>query len=179
MAELSQKSEIVRAAAGSLLTAQLLCWHIAIMAEVEARLPERRLLPNLLAPAIEHAADALSMKFRDTITSFSALGQIRDVTAVDLLVELARSEDGMVRLDEASLRQPHLASGIEALIHGQKGSFVQPFSDHLLLDTRSRLLVVEDPQLIFYLRQMTREQLAAVLARGSQFTATGFHIIRT
>jgi hypothetical protein len=137
-----RKAEISRASAGSLLTAQMLCWQIAVTAGVEETEPGRKAVRTDLAHARAKVTERLKLKYHDVVVDFITRDRPDEAVCVDLLLELARASDGIVKLDG----QP------AELFEGLGGA-------HLFHDPRGRRLVADDPQFRFYLGQLHRDDL--------------------
>jgi hypothetical protein len=137
-----RKAEISRTSAGSLLTAQMLCWQIAVTAGVEQTEPSRKPVRTDLAHARAKVTERLKLKYHDVVADFITRDRPDEAVCVDLLLDLARAEDGIVKL-----------TGQRAeLFTGLRG-------DHLFHDPRGQRLVVDDPQFRFYLKQLHRDDL--------------------
>lgn len=162
--ELVGKSEIVRASAGSLNIAQVLCKHMVALAGIRETQTTTTPVDTPLAKAIHKAMNVMALKFETTARSFAALGGPHDRLCLELLHELAESKDGMLRLWQLRHRRPELAAGIERFITTRPVDSLdeqRPNLDrNLLYDAESATLVIDDPQLTFYLRQLNFEQLA-------------------
>lgn len=137
-----RKAEISRAAAGSLLTAQMLCWQIAVTAGVERTEPRRRAVRTDLAHARAKVTERLKLRYHDVVLDFVTRDRPDEAVCVDLLLELARTADGILKLDG------HRAE----LFEGLRG-------DHLFHDPRGNRLIADDPQFRFYLGQLRRDDL--------------------
>ncbi|HEY7415586.1 MAG TPA: toll/interleukin-1 receptor domain-containing protein [Ktedonobacteraceae bacterium] len=114
--------------------------------------------------AIEHVMSVLGQKFRESIRRFIAMGTPRDVTALRLLEELAISEDGYLLLPQLKENKPDLAPGIERFL---KERWIEQLyqacpdsTNHLYFDEIRQALVIDDPQLAFYLKQSRFSTLA-------------------
>ncbi len=137
-----RKAEISRAAAGSLLTAQMLCWQIAVTAGVEQTEPKRRVVRTELAHARAKVTDRLKLKYHDVVVDFITRDRPDEAVCVDLLLELARTPAGILKLD------------------GQRAELFEGLrDDHLFHDPRGHRLVADDPQFRFYLGQLHRDDL--------------------
>ncbi|GAB3009416.1 hypothetical protein GCM10027184_79310 [Saccharothrix stipae] len=137
-----RKAEISRASAGSLLTAQMLCWQVAVTAGVEQTEPSRRSVRTDLAHARAKVTERLKLKYHDVVVDFITRDRPDEAVCVDLLLELARTPDGILKLDG---QRTDLFEGLRA--------------DHLFHDPRGHRLVADDPQFRFYLGQLHRDDL--------------------
>lgn len=89
-----------------------------------------------------------------------------DTTCITILAELMRSVDGILDLHELR-RRPDLRRGIDALIARGTGNTadLEYIGQHMLYEPKAGRLSVEDPQLMFYLRQQSIDRLAASLGK--------------
>lgn len=143
-----RKAEISRASAGSLLTAQMLCWQIAVTAGVEQTEPGRKAVRTDLAHARAKVTERLKVKYHDVVVDFVTRDRPDEAVCVDLLLELARTPDGVLKLDGQRAE----------LFEGLRG-------DHLFHDPRGRRLVADDPQFRFYLGQLRRDDLVELAGK--------------
>ncbi|MER5263005.1 TIR domain-containing protein [Actinosynnema sp. NPDC002837] len=143
-----RKAEISRASAGSLLTAQMLCWQIAVTAGVEQTEPGRKAVRTDLAHARAKVTERLKLKYHDVVVDFVTRDRPDEAVCVDLLLELARTPDGVLKLDGQRAE----------LFEGLRG-------DHLFHDPRGRRLVADDPQFRFYLGQLRRDDLVELAGK--------------
>jgi hypothetical protein len=157
------KSEIIVASKGSLQTAQTLCWQLASLAGVQKTAAETLTIPTDIAHAIDLVTERLALRFRPVVERFTMLDGPSDTLCIDLLFELARGEDGILRLDAVWDAWPAARPAIERVfIHGLPGGFCDEkaeIAEHLHYDPRRRQLVADDPEFLFYLSHLTREEL--------------------
>ncbi|GAC1673460.1 MAG: hypothetical protein PVS3B1_13380 [Ktedonobacteraceae bacterium] len=162
--KIDRKSEIVMAASGSLNVAQFLCFNICQREEVLATQDQTRLIQPSITHAISEVMADLSMKFSEPVKHFVAMGGHRDSTCLKLLEELVRSDNGALSLPALKYRRPDLAKGVEQFI--QQNWMDTHYKEHpqllnfLFFDPTTHTLVIDDPQLIFYLTQLSFEALA-------------------
>ena len=90
-----------------------------------------------------------------------------DTTCIALLAELANRPDGLLDLRDLRERRTDIRTGIDALLAMDADSVtgLEQIGRHLLYDPSSGRLLIEDPQLMFYLRQRTIEQLAVAVGK--------------
>jgi hypothetical protein len=116
----------------------------------------------------------LGRKFDQTIRQFIALGGPRDLTSLRLLEELVLREDGSLPLLQLKYRNPQLEQGIERFITEkwmEKLYNVYPEAEnHLAFDTSRQTLIIDDPQLDFYLKQVRLASLAREVGKLPQLT---------
>jgi DNA polymerase III delta prime subunit len=163
--ELLGKSEIVRTAAGSLLIAQKLCQHSAALAGIRETQATFTPVTSDLPRAVGTVMEQMASKFGGLVQSFAALDGPSHRLCIELLMELAVTKDGTLPLRSLRERRADLAAGIDRFIENRlMGTLAERHEDHdqhLLYEHETATLVIDDPQLTFYLRQLTPEQLAA------------------
>jgi TIR domain len=167
-----QRPRIVRVSAGSLVTAQSLCSHLATMADIERTAPERTVVRTDVREASLRVAEELRIKYQEMASAFASLDEPAEDTCIEMLLGLAQTEDGVLRLDSFLSDNPQHADVIERVFPhpDARGTERDPaISRHLYYDPRGRRLVADDPQLIFYLRQLRREDL--LTAAGKRLPA--------
>ncbi|MGH4002027.1 MAG: hypothetical protein ACRDTJ_31700, partial [Pseudonocardiaceae bacterium] len=114
--DLIGKAEIVRASAGSLNVAQVLCKHAVALAGIRETQTITTPVEPHLAEAIHQAMAVMKRKFGEVVRSFAALGGPHDRLSIELLRELGEAKDGMLRLWQLRDRRPELAAGINRFI---------------------------------------------------------------
>ena len=165
----SHPDEIVSAAAGSLLVAQMLCWELAVLAGVDATQDGPKTVTTAVGQAIEQAVQSCRTKYEPVLAKFAMLDGPKDTICLTLLAELASSADGIISLNELRTRRRDLQGGIEAFLAKSGDSFsglLNRIGQHLLYEPSTGRLLAEDPQLMFYLRHKPIEQLAAALGKN-------------
>ncbi len=161
-----RKSEIVRAASGSLNIAQYICYNICSSEDVLQTFQgtQRLSIRCDVGVAVADVLKDLSMKFDEPLRCFAALGGHKNAIALRLLEELARCEDGFLSLPDLRSKRPDLATGISRFINEQWiDTLYQNHPDsrrQFFFDRMGAALVADDPQLIFYLGRTSLSQLA-------------------
>lgn len=150
------KAEIARSASGSLNVAQLLCYHLAARQGIEETQPVTEILSANLEAAISEVMEGeLALKFEDTIRCFVGLDGQNGATCLEILNELARSQKGYLSLRHFKDSRPDLSEGLEKFIREEQflGLYRScPESEgYLLYDPTLSAIIVDDPQLTFYL----------------------------
>jgi hypothetical protein len=106
----------------------------------------------------------LSRKFGEPVRRFAAMGGARDATSLLLLEELANSVDGFISLPHLSRKRPDMAQHPGRLLTEQwmeKRYHTCPECEqHFFFDQTIQALVIDDPQLGFYLKQLRFSTLA-------------------
>jgi uncharacterized protein DUF4062/TIR domain-containing protein len=158
------KAEIVRASAGSLNIAQVLCKYAVALAGVRETQTITTTVEPHLAEAIHQAMTVMVRKFGEMVRRFAALGGPHDRLCLEMLRELGEAKEGMLRLWQLRDRRPELAAGIKRFIDQRPidglGERHANLDRQLIYDAESATLVIDDPQLMFYLRQLNLEQIA-------------------
>lgn len=153
-----RKSEIVSVANGSLNIAQMLCSKLAAR---EGIWQTRNYITNIecyLEDEIEEIKRVMDLKYGNFIRSFALLGGRRSHTCIQILMALVRDEEGYLSLVDPKNRNSDLGSAIEEFIseeYLQRLKKVFPdYKKFIFYDEYALALVIDDPQLIFYLLQM-------------------------
>jgi len=166
----ARRAEIVSGASGSLNIAQLLCYHLCALQEIEFTQEKSTNVDADLHAAISRVMEQVAPKFRDMIRFFASLGGRRDFTSIEILKELAQSEDGFLSFSQLEYRRPDLVAGsrrfldercMDELYRRIPGSI-----NHLLFDQDVPALVIDDPQLTFYLAQTPASTLMQVAGKS-------------
>ena len=164
-----KKSDIVRAAHGSLNIAQLLCFHIAASQNINETQTTAKVINCDLDKAVPRVLELLELKFEETVRRFSLLGGSGDRTCIELLQELARTGDGFLPLHHIRDARPNIAKGIDNLI---KSNLIETLykeypkcENHLFYDKSTPALVIDDPQFRFYLLQTPPDKLARLTGK--------------
>ncbi|MEU5694640.1 TIR domain-containing protein [Actinosynnema sp. NPDC020468] len=144
----ADKAGIVRAAGGSLLTTQMLCWQLVVDARITETAPTRTDVPADLGVTLPRVAAQLATRYEGAVAAFGALDPPTESRCLELLLELGNSPTGDLRLTAPF---PHALPDV--------------VSRHLFHDRRGGRLVVDDPQFLFYLRQSSREDLVGLTGR--------------
>lgn len=159
-----RRAEFVTAAYGSFFTAQQLCYAAALQAGI-AKTKELSTIVELgprdvLATVLKD----LSFKYRELLINFAAYDEQAPPrgAGLALLWLLAQGDEGSVSLALASLRHPQLTPAFAWLRAHLQGLFARTALERLFYwNVRAGVLSLEDPQLVFYLRNLAWPQLAA------------------
>jgi hypothetical protein len=157
------RAEIILASAGSLLTAQMLCWHLAMMAGIEHTVDKLATVVTDIGRARAGVTESLRMKYQPMVDEFVALDEPTESLCIELLLRLARMPDGILRLETVREERSDLEGPIDRVfVHGLPNGFDGKharIAEHLYYDPRARRLIADDPQLIFYACQLNRDEL--------------------
>lgn len=153
----SRPNEIATVASGSLNVAQLLCFHLCALNGIEETQPTTRSIRGALDDAVARVMEQIEPKYGSTARVFASLGGRRDLTTIEILRELSRTPDGFVSLEQFRSDHPNLSDGIERFVKQKQVDRVYesvPDSrTFLLFDYDNPALVIDDPQLAFFLEQ--------------------------
>ena len=168
-----RKSEIVSTSNGSLNIAQLLCFHLCALQGIEQTRAEIETVEADVEAAVNRVMEQVEPKFSETIRRFVSLGSRRDFTYAEMLKELAQTEDGFLSFPLLEAERPDLTAGVRRFVDGRLIDTVYakvPVArNHLLFDEAIPALVIDDPQLSFYLQQTPKSKL---LRTAGKSTAT-------
>jgi len=164
----SSRHQIIEASAGSLITAQSLCAHLAALAGIEGTMLEPTVVQTDVHEARAQVTKQLKINFWTAVNEFAAMDGPDEVKCVDLLLELARTNDGIVALDESRLQSPSLMAALEK-ISPESSERVRaaetPLTRHFFYDSRGKRIIADDPQLLFYLRHLDRATLLSAAGK--------------
>ncbi len=159
-----KKSDLILAANGSLSIAQFLCNHAAVQDDVFETQAFQKIVTTKIADVILSVRKEVGRRFDNFIFCFSQLGGNKDRTCIKLLKEMALSENGSVNLNRLCNSKPELAHGIEKILeNGAIESLIENqdvCNDFIFYDNRTSELVIDDPQLIFYINNTAESTIA-------------------
>jgi hypothetical protein len=159
-----RKAGIVAVAQGSLSLAQFICYNLCAMAGIMQTQDQMRVISCDIEAAIKRVMEVLERKFDDPIMHFIAMGGPRDLASLQLLEVLATTEDGFLSLSQLQEKRVDLADGIKRFIDEiwmEKLYVKCPACTNLFyFDQLRKALVIDDPQLAFYLKQVRFSTLA-------------------
>lgn len=161
-----KKSDIIIASNGSLGIAQYLCHYSTIEDDVFETQKTTKLISSNLTDVIESVKKVVSTKFDEFVFLFSRLGGNKDRTSIKLLKELALTDNGTINLERFKNKRPELSNGIDLLLNGDliEGLWKknQECKNFLFFDQVTSDLVIDDPQLLFYINNTTESHLSNV-----------------
>lgn len=170
--EFVQKTSMVREAFGSLYIAQMLCGYTALKSGVIQTQQDKKVIEEGVFEVIERIIKDLSPKFDDLVRFFASIGGRKDRTCIELLKEITLTNDGVLNLYHLKAKRPELKQGIHSLLeHSRFDEFYSDYPDskrHLLFDKRVPALIIDDPQLKFYLNNTSVEKL--ILTTGKSIS---------
>jgi TIR domain/ATPase family associated with various cellular activities (AAA) len=159
-----RKTEIVLAANGSLNIAQFLCFNLCQIARIGETSHQLQMVSSDLDRAQSLVTKDLSRKFSEPIRRFASMGGPRDSTSMQLLEALVTSEDGFLSLPHLKRRKPSLAYQLGRFLTenwmDQLYHECLECEQYFFFDRSIEALVIDDPQLAFYLKQLRFSRLA-------------------
>jgi TIR domain len=157
--EFDDKPALVKAAGGSLITAQSLCWHLMGLARIEETLPDLVVVPTDIGRARENVYRELWLNYHEAVEEFTSLDGQGETACIDLLLALAAESDAVLYLDAYAGRYPGQTMRAENALVGPALAASEAISRVLYYDPKGRRLIADDPQFIFYIRNLDRQEL--------------------
>ncbi len=155
----AHRSEFILAAAGSLHTAQQLCYHAAIKVGILETRPSRMTVHVSLHEVLAEVLPTLHQKYFGLLRNFACHDERtppRGATLA-LLWLLGRGDDGHVSLDDVRYQFPD-TDVHDALVRLKSSYLAKCFDDHpglkslFYYNKGAGIVSIEDPRLGFYLR---------------------------
>jgi hypothetical protein len=141
----------------------MLCLSLAMMAGVEKTVDTPILIHTNIDRVRSKVAEHLHYKYRHVVSRFTMFDGPDTLLCIELLLGLAKTTDGVYQLDDLAEKRPDLRNAIERVfVTGLPDGLTethQEIAQYLFYDPRGRRLVADDPQFVFYLRQLTLESL--------------------
>jgi len=161
------KSEIVVASHGSFYIAQMLCHQACLDAGVLEEQPAFRTTAVSFETIRGKVFDRLSRSYMERTKRFARGTRFRRAGRAPyfhLLRLLAQSQEWSINIDQAIAAEPYLAGSITQIV--EKG-YLEGFLSHddelmsvIHFDASSRVLSVEDPQFVYFLRTIPWSKFA-------------------
>lgn len=166
----TRKPEIAQASNGSLRIAQLLCYHLALQANIEETQKSYRTISYELDESITNALEEISPDLDELIRNFTLLGGRRDHTSVEILKELSKVDDGFLSFNQLKDDRPDLTRDIDNFINKKYlESLYQTLPNidrYLYFEKSVPALVIDDPRLTFYLLHTPANRLARAAGKS-------------
>lgn len=153
--------EIVKKSYGSFHIAQMLCKTICIAQDVIEQQPEKITITVPIQQVIDTKMQELARVFDPTTKTFAAgKRNRRDGRApyLKLLTWLAECDTGALQMHEIYMKYPHYKVSISQI--ADKGYISQLISNNenvakvLYYEPTSKILAIEDPKFVFYLKNI-------------------------
>ena len=164
---LNIRKEIVEASQGSFYIAQMLAYDTCIRSKVLETQPEPKETADSFEAVKSVVMDRLARTFHDTTIAFARGTKLRRegrAPYLHLLHWLSQSKNWSINTDREADRHPEQRGSVSQVV--SKG-FLQDLirsSDDiqrvLHFDSRNSTLVAQDPQFVFYIRNISWQQLA-------------------
>lgn len=162
----ANKKGIIHASAGSLITVQSLCSHLAALAGVEETASEPTEIQIDVYTARAQVADELRIKYRAAVLDFAAMDAPDEAACVDLLLDLGRTDDGVLDLDDTRMQSASFLTVLKKINSaGGEPPARSLLARHFFYDDRGKRIIADDPQLLFYLRQLKRDALVSAVGK--------------
>jgi hypothetical protein len=158
--EIAAKEAIVSGAQGSFYIAQLLCHEICVQQQVTERCESLTVINTSYASARRQVLERQRVRFEETLISFARGNKFRPsgrAPYYHILKWLAESSNWTINLDEEARRHKMQEISVRQVIDQDYISqlFNQPAISELLhYNALNHTLSIEDPQLMFYLRNI-------------------------
>jgi hypothetical protein len=165
--DLNIRAEIVEAANGSFYLAQMLAYHTCLDAGILVSQPVRKLTTISFPDVKARVFETLSRRFQARTQEFAKGSRLRRegrAPYLHLLYWLGTSDEWTLSLDRAQIRYPDFKGSLTQII--EKDYLVDLLravpliGDVVHYEARNHLLTVEDPQFVFYLRNISWDRFA-------------------
>lgn len=164
---LSVADEIVNAAAGSFYLAQYLCHETCLQEEILSAQETETPVETSFEVVRSHVMEDLSRRFQETAMDFAAGTRLRRegrAPYLHILKWLSEANEWSVQLDREMVRHPELKGSVNQVVEkGYLEKLIQGednFQEVLHYDPETRILAVEDPQFVFFLRNILWNKFA-------------------
>lgn len=165
--ELNVKNEIAKSSHGSFYIAQMLAHQACLDSGVLERPEQKRATAVSFELVKGKVFDKLSRTFKERTIKFAQGTRVRRegrAPYLHLLHWLAKSEDWSLSIDDALMRYPELRGSVVQIVDNGYLENIILGSDNikavLHFDPTTRLLTVEDPQYVYYLRNISWSSFA-------------------
>jgi TIR domain len=176
-----RKVEIALASNGSLNVAQFLCFNLCHIAQIGETCSQKQTVSCDLDAAKSLVIKVLSRKFGESVRRFASMGESRDSISLLLLEALVNSEDGFLSLPLLKSKKPDLSQRLDRFLteHWMEQLYREypDCEQHFFFDRSIQAIVIDDPQMAFYLKQLRFSTLAkeagkiATLAKRKVFVS--------
>lgn len=165
--QLACRREIINAASGSFYIAQFLCHECCIEHGVQQTCEEQTIVPVSYEIVKGRVMNSLSRRFMDLAVLFASGTKLRRegrAPYLHILKWLADSNEWTVQLERALAQNPSLKGSVGQVV--EKGYLKQILEsnnglrDLLHYSPDTRVLAVEDPQFVFFIRNLLWNKFA-------------------
>lgn len=161
------KQDIIRESCGSFHIAQMLCKAICITQNITEKTESLCQITTSIEAAITQKMQELNRVFKEPVQLFAVGNKNRRngrAPYLRLLMWLAECDEGAIQMNDISLRHPQYKASINQI--ADRGYISMLIAKHeeigniLYYETNSKLLAVENPKFIFYLKHLNWIQFA-------------------
>ncbi len=161
------KHEIVEESCGSFHIAQMLCKTICIIQNITEQTENLCQITTSIEAAITQKMQELNRIFKEPVQLFAVGNRNRRsgrVPYLRLLMWLAECDEGAIQMSDICLRHPQYKASINQIADRGYISLLiskhKAIGDILYYETNSKLLAVENPKFVFYLKHLDWDQFA-------------------
>ena len=161
------KDEIVASANGSFYLAQMLAYHTCLDAGITGSQTELRQTNISFAQVKARVLETLARRFQARTQDFARGKRLRQegrAPYLHILYWLASSDEWTLSLDKAKFRHADFKGSLTQIIDknylAELLEALPEASDVIHYEQRNHLLTVEDPQFVFYLRNIAWDRFA-------------------
>lgn len=161
------KDKIAQRAHGSFHITQLLCKELCIMQEIVETQEKLTTISVSVSDACDNKTRELSRVFEPVVRSFSVGNKIRRggrAPYFHLLMWLSESKDWSIQMDSIYVRYPIFKQSISQVAEkGYLSDLIAKNEDickYLHYDNDAKILTIEDPKFMFYLRNLNWDTMA-------------------
>lgn len=174
----SKKREIIEAANGSYFTTQMLCLHIAYHANVTKSQKRTKIIKYSPNDVMSKVLRELEFKYREALNDFVTIDYSHKSKGAcfTLIWLLKEQKQGYVRIDESILQYPNLKDTFDWL---EKDGLSKGFKESKRLnkvfyyDPKVKMIAIEDPQLEFFLENISWSEFANRTGHKISFSEDG------
>jgi hypothetical protein len=164
---LNIRDEIISAAQGSFYIAQMLAYHTCIRGNILQTTVAKRTTEESYESIKSDVMASLERSFRDTSLAFARGTKLRRegrAPYLHLLYWLSQSKSWSINADREADRHPEQRGSVSQVVSkGFLNDLIESSADIqrvLYFDSVSKTLVVQDPQFVFYIRNLSWPQFA-------------------
>jgi hypothetical protein len=161
------RDEIIKDAQGSFYLAQMLAYHTCIRAGILKTAQTKALTAESYELVKGQVISTLARSFHDTVATFARGTKLRRegrAPYLHLLYWLSQSKNWSINADREADRHPEQRGSVSQVISkGFLADLIRGSEDIqrvIHFDSINRLLVAQDPQFVFYIRNLSWAQLA-------------------
>lgn len=165
--EFNIKAEMVEASQGSFYIAQMLAYDTCIRADILAKSSENRVTVESYEGVKAIVMERLARTFHETTIAFARGTKLRRegrAPYLHLLHWLSQSKNWSINADREADKHPEQRGSVSQVVSkGFLSDLIESSDDIqsvLHFDSRNSTLIAQDPQFVFYLRNISWQKLA-------------------